>query len=305
MTGIAAQAFSPEERRLYIGVSELGAILGVDKWRTPLDVFNEKSGRTEPFAGNHHTERGVRLEHIAVELFTEITGRKLRRMTRDLIHPEYDFIRGHIDRLVEGENTVAEIKVVSLASFRKLQREGLPESWVVQLNGYIGLGKYAKGVFIVFCPDQFDVISFEIEFDEAIYNAAIGAAAAFWNDNIVTGRAPLDDDSSSTIEIAKHGGNVTFRDDETFTTKAQALREATALKRDAEEIVELAKKDLLDVIEDLPGIYEGGGLRVYYTEQAGRKTLDKKAVAAAGIDLSPFEKQGNPFRTFKTYQIGE
>lgn len=303
-TAKTAQSFDPAERRKYLGCSELGAVLGLDKWRTPLDVYNDKHGLVPAFEGNQHTLRGQRLEHIAADLFAEMTGRKLRRLSRDLIHPEYNFIRGHIDRLVEGENIAAEIKVVSLASYRKLQREGLPESYVLQLQGYIGLGGYKSGIFIIFCPDQFDLISFDLAFDETIYNAAIEAAAKFWNNHILTGISPEVDAERSFQQVETGGGTVTKRDDEAFASKAMALSEAISLKRDAEELFELAKADVLEAIEDVPGIYEGAGMRIYYTEQAGRKTLDKKAVAAAGIDLSPFEKQGKPFRTFKSYAIG-
>ncbi len=298
-----AQAFDHSERKTYLGASEIAAVLGLNRYTTPLDVYNEKMGLVAPFEGNAHTRRGHRLEHIAAELFTEETGRKLRRMTRDLIHPEYDFIRGHVDRIVEGEGIVAEIKVVSVAMFRKLQREGLPENYIIQLQAYCGLGKYPKGIFIIFCPDQFEVISFESEFDETIYNAAMTAAAKFWNEHILTQTPPDIDTPASSIEFEKVGGDVTKRDDDAFREAAMLLREADQLLKDANELHELGKKRVLEAIENQPGKYEGGGLRLSYTMQAGRKTFDKKLLAAVHpeIDLSKFEKQGQPFPSFRAY----
>ena len=41
------------------------------------------------------------------------------------------------------------------------------------------------------------------------------------------------------------------------------------------------------------------------TMTAGRKTLDKKALEAAGIDLEPFYKQGAPFTTLKVKTVEE
>ncbi|WP_368506696.1 YqaJ viral recombinase family protein, partial [Staphylococcus pasteuri_A] len=36
------------ERRLGIGGSDVAAILGISRWATPLDIFNQKRGYVEP-----------------------------------------------------------------------------------------------------------------------------------------------------------------------------------------------------------------------------------------------------------------
>jgi predicted phage-related endonuclease len=78
----ASQSFSASDRQKYLGASEIAAVLGIDKWRTPLDIYNSKLGLIAPFEGNNHTERGNRLEAIAADYYTELTGRKLRRYTK-------------------------------------------------------------------------------------------------------------------------------------------------------------------------------------------------------------------------------
>lgn len=302
MSIATAQSFDPVERQTYIGASEISAVMGLDRWKTPLDLFNEKRGLSRPFEGNAHTARGNRLEAIAAEYYTEQTGYQLRRCRTEFTH--LGIIRGHVDRVVVGEKRLVEIKCPANAAFRKLQREGLPESYIIQAQVYMFLAKMPKLTFVIFCADLWDAAIFDLDYDETIACTAINAAINFWNDHIETGTPPEQPSGDSgQLEIAKFGGSVTVRDDDTFTAKAQALSEAINLKRDAEELFEIAKKDILDAVEGECGIYEGGGLRIYYTESPGRQTLDKKAVAAAGIDLSPFEKQGNPFKTFKTYQI--
>jgi putative phage-type endonuclease len=297
-----AQQFTAEERRQYLGASEIAAVMGLDKWKTPLDIFQEKTGLAEPFAGNKYTERGNRLESIAAELFTELTGQKLQRRNQAYTHPQYPFIVGHIDRVFVGEKKLAEIKCPSIAAFRKYQREGLPESMVIQMQMYLGLTGFASGTWLIFCADAWDLVTFDIEFDEAIYEAAVVAAVMFWNNCVVPGHAPDASAAASEVDIASTG-TVIFREDEPFIAKSAALREAIELKRDAEDLFDIAKKDFIQTVEDAPGIYETPGLRVHYTVTPGRKSLDKKAVAAAGIDLSPFEKQGSAFKTFRPYLL--
>lgn len=305
MTGVS-QAFTSEERQLYIGCSEFGAVLGIDKYKTPLDIYNTKLGLVPAFEGNNHTLRGQRMERIAAELYTELTGNKLRRQSKAFIHPAHPFIVGHIDRIVEGKKQIAEIKCPSVAAYRRIQREGLPDSMICQMQGYLGLSGYESGVFIIFCADQMDVLSFEVEFDQDVYSATIKAAADLWVNHIEPQIPPtVNDADKPQIEFQKTSGSVTPRDDDSFREAALLLREANQLKKDGEELYDLAKTKVLDAIESIPGCYEGSGLRLHYTEQVGRKSFDKKALAAAHpeIDLSRFEKTGEPIKTFRPYFI--
>lgn len=296
-----AQAFTAEERRGYIGASEVAAIMGMSPYETPLDIFHRKLGLSPDFEDNAHIRRGNRLEHIAAEYYTEQTGHKLRRYTEAFIHPDMPYFRGHVDRLVVGEKRIWEGKCPSVAAFRKMQRDGLPEAYILQAQALMGLSGYAVLTWDVFCADVWDAAVFDIEFDSGLYAIICGAVRSFWENHVVP-KIPPDADGKSDIEFERVGGqDITRRDDESWCKKAAALREAKQLVDDAEMLYGLAKKDILESIEESPGIYEGGGLRLYYTEQAGRVTLDKKAMAADGIDLTKYEKHGKPFPTFRPY----
>lgn len=305
MTQLAtAQQFTPEERRAYIGASEIAAVMGLDKWRTPLDVYNEKLGLTAPFEGNAHTERGNELEAIAARKFTEITGQALQRRNQPYIHPDYPFIVGHIDRVFVGEKKLAEIKCPSIAAYRKYQRDGLPQSMIVQMQVYLGLTGFESGTWLVFCSDVWDLATFPIEFDPTIYHAAVSAAADFWNRCVITHTPPLSDQKQPEYaEIATVGGNATVRDDQRFVDWASRLKEAKQLVADAEELYSSLQEEGLDLIEREPGIYRGGCVTLHYKEQPGRVSFDKKTLAAEnpGLDLSRYEKRGASFCRFTPY----
>jgi putative phage-type endonuclease len=168
-----AQTFDPIERRKYLGASEVAAVLGLDRYKTPLDVYNEKTGFSAPFEGNKHTERGNRLEAIAAEYYTEQTGVQLRRYNGAFVSEKYPFIVGHVDRIVVGEKRLVEIKCPSVAAFRRMQREGLPDSYQIQAQVYMHLGGFPKLTWVIFCADVWDAAIFDIEFDKAIAIAAI------------------------------------------------------------------------------------------------------------------------------------
>lgn len=304
---MTAKAFTAEERKAYIGASEIAAVMGRDPYRTPLAVFNEKTGRTPAFTGNAHTERGNHLEAVAADFYTERTGIKLRRDNTQYEHPDYPFIVGHIDRRVIGENRIVEIKCPSSAAFRTIQHRGLPENYIIQAQVYMGLTKTPKLTWVIFCADVWDAAVFDIEFDDVIYQAAVREAVKFWTHHIVFDVPPEFDagEVKDNIEIAKIGGSVLIREDEAFVTAMQMKLEARRLQAEVKELDELATQRLKSALDGVYGVFEGGGGRLHYQQQAGRKTLNKKALAEAypEIDLSKFEKQGEPFEVIKIYEL--
>jgi predicted phage-related endonuclease len=112
----------------------VGAIFGLDRYRTPEDVWLEKTGQVIPIdEPSGDKERGVRLEPIAAELYAERSGLRVTRISQPLTHPDFPWMRGNIDRLgmsanIDEENVIIEIKCPSLGMYSKIKREGLPYS---------------------------------------------------------------------------------------------------------------------------------------------------------------------------------
>ena len=72
MTGLSPTQLA--QRRLGIGASEVGAVLGLHPYQTPLDVYLDKRGLVEPFAGNAYTRWGLKFEALIAEAYTEEAG---------------------------------------------------------------------------------------------------------------------------------------------------------------------------------------------------------------------------------------
>lgn len=290
------------ERQKYLGATDMAAILGVDEYKTALDVYNEKLGLVPPFEGNNQTKRGQKLEDIAAQEYAECQGVKVHRRHTELIHPEYDFIRGHIDRRVVGDKRPVEIKVPSRGMFYKIKREGLPLSWIVQMQTYLGLDRSPVGDFAPFCPDVWETLPFEVPADPDLFEKIECAAVFFWTEyvqkRVPPPAMPLD---QPTIEFEKIKGELITRDDPEFIEAAQLFREAKQLEADGKMLVDLAKERIKEAVGGKLGKYQGGGMRLSYYLSPGRTSFDKKRLAATHpeINLSQFEKQGDPFEVLK------
>lgn len=329
------------DRRKGIGGSDVAAIFGLDRYRTPEDVWLEKTGQVIPIdEPSGDKERGTRLEPVAAELYAAKTGKSLLRTHTPLVHPEYPWMRGNVDRLVlppdrldtgNQENEIAEIKCPSLGMYSKIKREGLPYAWLLQMQHYLCTSGLQRGVWIIFCADRWELIDFPVERDELVIDRIIEKEREFWQ-YVETMSPPPNIVAEIVGEQIVVVGSVTKRTDEEFVAALTHLREARAVAKTGEELVEAAKANVLELVGDKPGIYESPGIgRVNYAMRAGRvtfdaeklanvKPLDRLAVGAilqpymsdlpesviqkigeANLDLTQFQKVGKPFPDFRFF----
>ena len=127
-----------EARRHLITATDVAAILGQSEYRTALDVFAEKTGRVEPFAGNEATRRGTRYEPVILADYAEQVGAELRHPLPLIIHPTLACLGATPDaeRLDDGRLIEAKLSM-SPARARELGEEGtdhIPDDWHLQVQ---------------------------------------------------------------------------------------------------------------------------------------------------------------------------
>jgi putative phage-type endonuclease len=146
-----------DERKHYIGGSEIAAALGQSSYQTPLQLWLVKTGRIEPIDSTPIMELGHLLEPMIAEKFTQATGFKLRNISEPYRHPEHPFLRGNIDRQILSSDRhdgpgVLEIK--STTSYRLKNEAGLyPSDWDYQIQHYLMLTGYSYAYLAIFERD--------------------------------------------------------------------------------------------------------------------------------------------------------
>ena len=109
-----------EFRKTGIGGSEITALWGMNKYTQPIDVFYskrtdlaQKHGYTPRDVSGFAVDRGNFFEDPTAALYTHLTGVKVRKSNIMHRHPKYPWLIANIDRKIEGERAVLEIKTVS------------------------------------------------------------------------------------------------------------------------------------------------------------------------------------------------
>ena len=303
-------------RRRGIGGSDTPVVVLGERhpFRTPRQLWEEKTGRSPDVEETPAMRRGTVLEPVVADLYREVTGRKLRRVNAVLQHPEHDWMLGNVDREIVAARPddgpgVLEIKCPGLRVFAQCRREGIPDYYQLQMQHYLAVTGRKWGAFAVFSAERWDLLHFDVERDDELIDLIVERDAAFW-ELVKSGTPP-----ESAEELTKVDIPPLQTDMELVRIESDAWRNAVDEYRMAKEILDEAKelesvaKERLQNLMELHGaaVAEGWGLRVYYREQAGRMTFDHKAFAKANpdLDLSPWFRQGKPSRPFKPYFLKE
>lgn len=188
-----------------LGGSDASIILGLNKYKTPFELWLEKTGQVTPQSSTSEAAYfGTLLEDLVAKEFEKRSGKKVRKRNAMFQHPEHDFILANIDRFIVGEKAILECKTASAFLAKEWEGDDIPESYIVQMQHYLGvLGpEYKKGYFAVLIGGQ-KFIWKEIERDDELIEMIFQAEIGFWNNYVLKGEPPALDGSSAAEKFLK------------------------------------------------------------------------------------------------------
>ena len=97
------------QRRTGIGGSDVAAILGLSKYKSPLDVYNDKIGETPDGEQSQAAYWGTKLEDVVAKEFQERTGLKVQRVNRQLSREGW--MHANIDRAVVNHAISGTVRI--------------------------------------------------------------------------------------------------------------------------------------------------------------------------------------------------
>ena len=100
------------ERKNGIGGSDVAALLGLNPYKTPLDLWEEKTGKSEGSPAGEAAHWGKILEDIVAKEFQARTGMKVQRVNSMLTKGEGGWMRGNIDRAVINPEIAKRVRVL-------------------------------------------------------------------------------------------------------------------------------------------------------------------------------------------------
>ena len=242
------KAVNPEDRKTFIGGSDMPAIMGLSRWSTPLGVWAYKTGKVVNKLDVEKPEfitLGLELEDFVAQKFAKETGKAVRRDRRDFTHPEHPFLMAHIDRRIVGTDELLEVKTCSAWKEKEWLGEDIPEEYILQVMWYLGLTGMKKGYIAVLIGGQ-KFIWKEVAFDKELFDQMVVAAVEFWG-FVQSDTQPIaiGGDSGTLFELfptSDIDGAVTFEGDDEISVNQMIDSRAAGIQ---------AKKEVQAEIDDI------------------------------------------------------
>jgi putative phage-type endonuclease len=291
------------EHRRTIGSSVAAAVIGEHPYMSPMDAYLYMAGLADTVEPNADMERGVLLESIARRKLAEHLGAEIEPQTDYgfVYHEAYPWAHALPDGWIKGHPVPVELKVPRPEGWQKLRLEGMHGYWFVQCQHQIALCDVAKLEFGALHPVTMQILPITVQRDDEFIALMMKREAEFYK-RLQRG-APPPEEPAEKIDIPEFQGELLRDTSDEARASACAYIEADQILTDAQALKDSAKARLVALMGE-HGAVEFPGLRCYCRFRAGRTTLDKKALQADGIDISKYEKTGNPFTEFRAYRLG-
>ena len=286
-----------QDRLSGLGGSDIGAILGLNPWRTPYQVFLEKIGEAPPFAGNLQTRFGSYAEEFVAREYCAQTGRQVQRFTAMLRHPNAPLI-GHVDRLVvpEGQKRASykseirtdlglEAKTASAfatgrdSDWGESGTDQIPESYLVQIAAYQALtGCPHWDLAVLFGNQEFRI--YHLTRDLELEAMILDEAARFWTDHVLARNPPTpSSEAEARQRWPRHSDGKILDADDALAVMFQHLADCKRRGKELAEEEQALKDLILPLLADADSVLRYGQPLATYRANQDSQRIDWQAVS--------------------------
>ena len=187
-----------QDRTKYIGGSDIGAILGLSKFRTPLEVWMEKTGKEVRQLDSLPLRFGSFAEEFVASEYARATRFELLHDESIYIHPTHPMMSAHVDRFILGDGLnkpatrLLECKTANPFARSEWGEPGtdqVPMSYLCQCIWYMAItGIEQCDLAVLFGNSDFRI--YEIARDLELETLVIEKALHFWNKYVLKDIAP-------------------------------------------------------------------------------------------------------------------
>lgn len=186
---LAERAEWLNNRRAGIGGSDVAPLLGLSKWKTPLDVYLDKRGESaQEQADSEPMFWGRALEPVIRQTYADRTGRTVSVPTEILRHPTHAFMLANVDGLTD-DRRVFEAKTARTGDgWGDPGTDEVPDAYALQVQHYLAVtGFQIADVAVLIGGSDFRL--YHIEADAGLQGDLIEAEAEFWQ-RVLDGNPP-------------------------------------------------------------------------------------------------------------------
>lgn len=191
-------------RRKGIGGSDASIVCGLNKYKSPVELWMDKLGMLEPEEANEAAYWGNILEPIVREEFTKRTGLKVKIEKSMLQHSENPFMLANVDGIVKDKehgDCIFEAKTSSVFRIEEWENS-IPEEYQLQVQHYMAVTGF-KGAYVAALIGGNQFKWQYIKRDDEIIDMLIRLEQSFWEHVQSNTPPPLDGSDAASLLLNK------------------------------------------------------------------------------------------------------
>ena len=280
-------------RRGFLGGTDIAAVIGVSPWRSPLDVWLEKTGRAQQRETNYAMRRGTRLEALLLEEFgrrhPELRVTRPRKpVIRDAGFPAGASLDGLAYPKTGRKPTAVLEAKTAFGSWRAFRDGDLPDQYFAQIQWYLWVC-HLPLAYVVADTGGWDVKEITVQAAPELQQRLVEEGRRFWLDYVVPD-VPPPPAPGHPSDLQALGAAYPEIDEEVLELPAdvaELVAQYVAEQR-AKAEHEAKLDELKAIIAAAMGSHAKGRAGTYEVTWAPqtRATLDARALRAAHPDIA-------------------
>ena len=272
-----------EYRKQGIGGSDASVVCGINRYKSPVELWMEKTGQLPHQEAGEAAYWGTQLEPFVRAEFTKRTGIEVSRRNELLQSEEHPFMLANLDGICEVPDVGPCIFEAKTASAYKVGEweDTIPDEYALQLAHYMAVTGYAGAYIAVLIGGNTFKWKF-IERDEELISMLIQLETDFWNHVQDGTPPPLDGSDASAKFLAERFPNSRPKSHIILPETADELLAQYDEACEELEAVTERKQKAENLLKEMIGENEVGtaGDRVITWKSVSQERLDSKTLRA-------------------------
>ena len=230
-------------RKCGIGGSDAAAVCGLSRWKSPVEVWLEKTEQAESKPAGESAYWGSVLEPIVRAEFIKRTDLPVKELKAILQHPDHSFMLANVDGLVddpEHGTGIFEAKTANEYAAKDWE-DGLPDEYVLQIQHYLAV----TGLSFAYVAVLIGGDKFKWQFvprNESVISMLIELEGHFWSSVVNMTPPPFDGSKASSDLLARLYPEGKPKSQITLPDEAEALINEFESYQQQEKLI-IEKKD--------------------------------------------------------------
>lgn len=280
-----------KERKTYIGGSDIGAIVGINKYKTALDIYLDKTGEDIHEDSNSAMRWGNLLEDSIAKAYAEDTGQFVYEEKNVIRHEKYPFLAANIDRWVgdkpyilvdrwvDNKKYILECKTAGLMMAKEWGEVGtdqVPESYLCQVAWYSAITGVPKvDIAVLIGGSDFRIYTYmkNQEFEDKL----ITIGKNFWLNHVQKRIPPEPSNLHDILSLYPRSNGKELKANTEIVSSLMELKAMNEEKTVLERSIDNLKKNIQEYIRDYDILVdENGNVLATWKNTSPRACLDLK-----------------------------